>query len=718
MGGFGGGFLQGFTGAVQKKIDQKQAEDTKLKDEKRQMYWKIAYDTTGAYSDAQKQSAQQELNKLLSPDAKKANQKFGDIFGKLTKQGQQQQGAQPSPAAQASLAQPKTAAPGASTDDPGAPGAVLSQPQTPKPQSAQGPQPSPNSGINAQPKTPAPQPSSGLPPVETDAGRNERMDAQAKADEDRKLAQTEREYKFWLDKGKEVLGKDANPRDLAEYAGNQGKKLPPIAVVRMKPVTIDMKDGKTGVAAMVGNDGKYYNLNGEAIEGDSIKGESPRQSSAMPRFDSHFITLEQAKEEQEKLGAKFTGIDGNEIKLADVPAGMVLQPTVSGGKFQFMPVTEEFAKVIADNLVKIVGKQHEADVAKGGGVVAGASRVPTVRETTPEGIGGTKSVATPVTGPQGGQAPKPQTAPPPTNEQTPAAQPQQAPGPQPSPKAQAALPQPKTAAPQSQAGNQADAGDPILPGMSTAQFSAAAARAAPVASAVTEIFGDPRQPDLHPLQSYAKLADNPKSQERIGKAIQLTLNGFGDGLKEAAIGAGVGPVHVSAGGWGTWLDNKLGGPQAAAGSQAATLRKVIGEMTPQEKDAYDSTMATMSTMAGLRSISRQSAAIGSLQLIERELPKIGLNATNSRQFYDQLQRTAGAISTFANTPGLFPRVKQGGQVIRTGFTPEMQKRITELTSEMEKKKAQGGKPSPKAQKALAPPAPKTADQYLQSIGAR
>lgn len=121
-------------------------------------------------------------------------------------------------------------------------------------------------------------------------------------------------------------------------------------------------------------------------------------------------------------------------------------------------------------------------------------------------------------------------------------------------------------------------------------------------------------------------------------------------------------------------------------------------------------------MAGLRSISRQSAAMGSLQLIERELPKIGLNATTSRQFYDQLQRTAGAISTFANTPGLFPRVKNGNDVVRLGFTPEMQKRISELTSEMEKKKgAAQGKPSPKAQKSLAPPSPKTADAYLQMV---
>jgi hypothetical protein len=535
-----------------------------------------------------------------------------------------------------------------------------------------------------------------LPPRQTDAHIGAAQDAQAQAAERRKLASESAEYDFWLKKGQDVLGKDASPRDLAEYAGSGGKKLPPVAVVKMTPVRLSMKDGET-IPAMRSTDGKYYDLRNNLLDGDAIKEEAAKPSGGLPRFDGQDVTLESARA-QAKGGTKFEGIDGNDIDLDAVPEGMVLQPISMGGKVLFMPVTPGQITKTANNEVYATDKYHVKDIASGGpgATPIGAARVPTVRETSPEGIGGTKSVATPVTGPQGGQQPPHPAAP-----QSAAPAPQPA-TPQGSPKTQAALPTPKTGSPQTAAPG-ADAGDPILPGMSTAQFRAAAAQAAPVAAAVTEIFGDPRQPDLHPLQSYAKLADNPKAQERIGKAIQLTLNGFGDGIKEAAIGAGVGPVHVSAGGWGTWLDNKLGGPQAAAGAQAETLRKIIGEMTPEEKDAYDSTMATMSTMAGLRSISRQSAAMGSLQLIERELPKIGLNATNSRQFYDQLQRTAGAISTFANTPGLFPRVKQGGQVIRTGFTPEMQKRITELTGEMEKKKSGGKKlPTPDDKKGPKP----------------
>lgn len=697
---FGTGFVQALTQGAQKQIDQKHDEEEALKKEKRDMYWGIAYDTTGKYSDAQKQAAQQELGKLLGPTAKKGLAKFGDIFGKLSKaQGQpgqdpsqsapQQQPAQGGP--QSQLPTPKTPTPGAQPAQ--VAGASAAQPgqQVPSPQGAQLPTPK-----TAMP-TPQAQPSgSGLPPIQTSADISAAQDVQSRQAETRKLAAQGQEDEYYEKQARKLLGADASPRDIAEYVGSQGKKLPPVAVAKMTPVRLSMKDGET-IQAMRSPDGKYYDLRNNLLDGDAIKEEAGKPSSGLPRFDGQDVTLESAKS-QAKSGTKFSGIDGSDIDLDAVPDGMVLQPISMNGKVLFMPVTPGQITKTANNEVYATDKYHVKDIATGGAGATpiGQARVPTVRETSPEGIGGTKSVATPVTGPQGGQsappvAPTRPAAPPPQS--PPSGQADGAPASSPaSPKAQSALPTPKSPAPQAQPG--ADAGDPILPGISTAQFRQAAAQAAPVAAAVTEIFGDPRQPDLHPLQSYAKLADNPKSQERIGKAIQLTLNGFGDGIKDAAIGVGAGPIHISAGGWGTWLDNKLKGPQAAAGSQAKTLRDVIGQMTPEEKDAYDSTMATMSTMAGLRSISRQSAAMGSLALIERELPKIGLNATTSRQFYDQLQRTAGAISTFANTPGLFPRVQSNGQVVRTGFTPEMQKRITELTSEMEKKKGPNKLPTP------------------------
>jgi hypothetical protein len=37
-----------------------------------------------------------------------------------------------------------------------------------------------------------------------------------------------KDFEIWLKRGQAVLGPNANPRDLAEYAANQGKKLPPI----------------------------------------------------------------------------------------------------------------------------------------------------------------------------------------------------------------------------------------------------------------------------------------------------------------------------------------------------------------------------------------------------------------------------------------------------------------------------------------------------------
>lgn len=360
---------------------------------------------------------------------------------------------------------------------------------------------------------------------------------------------------------------------------------------------------------------------------------------------------------------------------------------------------------------RIAGEQVEADFQKRMSLL-GAGKI-----TEAYGVGGTQTHVVPNggTGPSvpppqsnspsgGGVAPSKVPAPAPSSA-APAIKPAQAPR----AKGQASAVPSVQAAP----------GETILPGASLAQARQAATQFAPVSAAVTEIYGDPKQPDLHPLSSYAKLADNKASQERIGTAIQLTLNGFGDSIKDIGADIGAGPVHVSAGDFGKWISNKLNLPSSVASAQAKTLRDVIDKMTPEEKEAYNSTMATMSVMAGLRSISRNSAAMGSLALIERELPKIGLNATDSRTFYDQLQRTAGAIANYANTPLLFPLVRDPhtGGTTRLGATPEMMDRIRSLTTEIQKKK-DSASASPKTKNSLPVPgkAPKNAAEYMEMNG--
>ena len=65
MGSFGTAFLQNTADAANKRFAEKTAEENKVKDEQRKMYWGIAYDTTGQYSDAQKSAALDQYNKLI-----------------------------------------------------------------------------------------------------------------------------------------------------------------------------------------------------------------------------------------------------------------------------------------------------------------------------------------------------------------------------------------------------------------------------------------------------------------------------------------------------------------------------------------------------------------------------------------------------------------------------------------------------------------------------
>jgi hypothetical protein len=226
----------------------------------------------------------------------------------------------------------------------------------------------------------------------------------------------------------------------------------------------------------------------------------------------------------------------------------------------------------------------------------------------------------------------------------------------------------------------------MLPGVSAATAKTAAQYSAPITESVVQLFGDPKNPSVKSLLDYSKLADDPQSSERIGTAIRLTLSGFGDSIGEASVGGGEGGLHVSSGGFGTWLQNKLGVPGAVATQQANLIKQAMTAMTPEEREAYDATMAEMSVMAGLRSISKSSAAMGSIRLIENEIPKIGINTADSTQFIDQLQKTASAINNAVNTPGIFPRVNKNGKQVPVGIQAEMLERINNLPSELQKLK--------------------------------
>ena len=181
MSSSGTAFLQTTADAANKKFAEKTAEENKVKDEQRKMYWGIAYDTTGQYNDAQKSAALEQYNKLVPPALRKASGKFNQIFGTLSKaaqahaasqgqqppQGQPQPGAQPSPAGK--LPGPSTPAPTQSTATLGMPpggGAMTTQPLAAPMAGPQTPKPSPasNPAMTGTQRLPPPQPTQQKPP--------------------------------------------------------------------------------------------------------------------------------------------------------------------------------------------------------------------------------------------------------------------------------------------------------------------------------------------------------------------------------------------------------------------------------------------------------------------------------------------------------------------------------------------------------------------------
>ena len=249
-------------------------------------------------------------------------------------------------------------------------------------------------------------------------------------------------------------------------------------------------------------------------------------------------------------------------------------------------------------------------------------------------------------------------------------------------------------------GNNLPPGARLLPGTSPANARLAWTLSVPITGLVTQTWGDPKDPSFKGLAAYGKLADNQAAKERIGKAIQFTLNGVGSNLDSAAVGAGTGPVHVTSGGFGTWLQNFMGIPGAIAAQDAAKLRNALDDMKghPEELEAYYATMAQLSMLAGARAMNRGGAALGFLDKIEREFPKIGVNSQSSAGFNYQLNRTAKEVENFLEN-GPFPRVRgANGSQQTVGVAPEMLEFVHRTAAGSVPAPAPGGKQNAPAYK--------------------
>jgi hypothetical protein len=307
--------------------------------------------------------------------------------------------------------------------------------------------------------------------------------------------------------------------------------------------------------------------------------------------------------EAKKLAAKgmtFKSAEtGDNLDLEDYDDTMMLVPLYQSGKVVgYYPASQRQTHITYNNKVMAVPALNQMDLPKGAGTELGEARVGTVSgsEQGIDPVTGTtitKRTSTPMTG--AGAAGRPQN--------------------------------PSGAG--AGAGTGGGHGD-LLPTATTAK------RIAPIREAMTQVLGDPSQPDFKSLGDYAKMADDPAATKHVGEALQYVLNGMEQAEK-------------SAGSLLTLLQNYGGIPQSLVQSQVAIHKELIGKLTPKEAELFNASISSLSTFVGMRSLTGGSAAQFSVKALERDLPLVGFNVFDSKAFKSKMGRAAESVYTGSRT---------------------------------------------------------------------
>lgn len=730
MAAFGGGILGGFTKAAQAKLNQQHDDDQKQKDEERKLYQGIVFDNRsvaqGGPSDEQRQYAQKKLASLSGSGAKKTIPKIGDIFARIRGSQQPQtpppsdpgaHGAdlvakarqdypsgfatrpdsggvtenlpngQPAPGTAGSIpgrlpTGPSTPAPASSAATLGMPpggGAMTTQPATPKP----GVTAAPGAAQATSPKTPAPQPqkpqqqAQGGVPIMTDADIQARQGEAAQAETKRKLASEQQEQDFWLERGKKILGEDANPRDLAEYAGSKGARLP----AQQKRVS-DKGVARPGEDPSTGK--QYEGVWDHIVEPDGsetwAKRDSKSASARATVIASDVVDLDSAKALSEAGAESYPGEDGKDIDLKKIPAGMVLQRVHQPGRDTFYQPRNIADKVIhVGNEVIAVSPLQVQQVPQGAGTTLGEVRTGTTNTPTqvirdndgvPHVVGTTSQPNTP--GPRRAE------------QSTPGGQSASQPGAGPSPRSGIANPPgPRTPAP---AGGGREV-QGVTPGMDKDYLQTARS----VQQALTQVVGDESNPNLKTVVSLAPdVLKDSKKTERVGKAIRMMLGGD-SGLEGAHVstGASIGPVSIGVGGFGEFLKQSLNMDAKVADKINENLKSAMKDMTPDEKNLVDATVSAFEESIAMRAINKSGVSNAQVGAIQNTLPLIGTNTFSVDEFATRMQNWAqqGLNGTWGVPP----------QYFRKGFIDKLKS----VSDDMEKLRSKG-QPSPKAKSSLPP----------------
>lgn len=187
-----------------------------------------------------------------------------------------------------------------------------------------------------------------------------------------------------------------------------------------------------------------------------------------------------------------------------------------------------------------------------------------------------------------------------------------------------------------------------------------------------QIHGDPDS-GLKGLADYSKLADSKDSQDKIGRALRLTTDGFASQSSEAGghATAGGGGVSLGLGGLSTWVQNKMGVKPAIADQQTKMMQQAIGSLNPQELEAYYATIAASEAAVALRKPLGSSAARFAVDAIKQMVPMIGINSFSSAGFERQTKLLDSEVRKMANgipDAALDPDSKKVMSTIKSRFS--------------------------------------------------
>ncbi len=382
-------------------------------------------------------------------------------------------------------------------------------------------------------------------------------------------------------------------------------------------------------------------------------------------------------------GEQFLDIDNQPITVDLAPNEVLQMMGMGGSKIRYAVRNQ------ADKLVRVgehlyaVSPQMAQQLPQGAGVDLGVTRTPTTKSTehlatdaagntVANTLNSTSIPSTPgITGRPG----------------APAAVPQGAPG-------QATAPP----------------GPPAAPGAppparvlnpSPAAREAQIRKVGPIREASMQIFGDPAQPHMRSLQSFYKLADDPQAVARTGKFLGMVIDAMKtEEAGHAGVGGTLGPVNVSAGGFGSWLQQLMNMPGQVAGERVANMQKALSALTPEEKAYVDAFLASRSAAIGLRAATGAGAYKYAVDALELDLPYLGFNTNNSTQYLDKLQHI-GMIA--ANG------IKNYSPDLMDQDSPGTYNRIKNITQELESLKAKPAAPAAATAPATSPvPPPRAA----------